>query len=156
MRKIYIDLPQHIRDAVAFNLPDYALLNSSVAAELSLSSKDLPEGKIRLGILLDKITRDFGSSFEVGKIAFDLKIQTASIGAKKIKLTEKEQGLIEYLYKQAAYVSRDEILQNVWRYSANTNTRTLESHVHRLNQKFEKAFDTKIIEHKDGAYGLAS
>lgn len=154
MRKIYLDLPKHICDAVAFNLAGYELVEDAAQAEYSPNCDDLRQGKLRLGILLDRIARDFGSSFEIDSLKFDLKAQIAELNGKVINLTEKEQGLIEFLHSHNGYVEREKILQHVWKYSANTNTRTLESHVHRLNQKFEDEFGIRLIEHKDGSYKL--
>ena len=63
------------------------------------------------------------------------------------KLTEREVNLIQYLYKsQGKIVSKDELLQNVWEYSAEVTTHTIETHIYRLRKKVEQsAEDTQLI-----------
>lgn len=57
---------------------------------------------------------------------------------KAIKLTEKEQDILLYLYahKQKP-VMRQELLDGVWGYAEDTETHTLETHIYRLRQKVE-------------------
>lgn len=157
MKKIYLDLPEHICTAIAFNLVGsaYELVGDAALSDLQVSKLDIAEGKVRVGEVIDKIARDFGSSFELGGVEFNLKSQSASRGGSIVKLTEKEVGLIAKLHSTQDFVARAEVLQEVWGYSEGTDTRTVESHVHRLNQKFEDKFGFKLVEHKDGLYRLA-
>ena len=146
MNKIQLDLPQSVCRALAENLAGFEISNSQIPQR---SVK-----KIRIGVVLDKILNDFDSSFELGSIQFNLKNQTASRESKTIKLTEKEVALIDYLRVQYGFISRQEILQHVWQYSQDTDTRTVESHVHRLNQKFEDEFGLKLVVYKENTYKL--
>ena len=75
---------------------------------------------------------------------------------KSIKLTEKEVAIIKYLYKNRnRIVSKTELLQEVWGYSPDASTHTIETHIYRLRQKVEadEASDP-IIETVDGGYQL--
>ena len=75
---------------------------------------------------------------------------------KSIKLTEKEVAIIKYLYKNRnRIVSKTELLQEVWGYSPDASTHTIETHIYRLGQKVEadEASDP-IIETVDGGYQL--
>lgn len=57
---------------------------------------------------------------------------------KEIELTSREVELIRYLLKSANEpVSRDELLEKVWRYEFSTNTRTVDVHVSKLRAKIE-------------------
>lgn len=56
----------------------------------------------------------------------------------QIELTSREVELIRYLLKNANEpVSRDELLEKVWRYEFSTNTRTVDVHVSKLRAKIE-------------------
>ena len=74
----------------------------------------------------------------------------------KVRLTLKETALLKYLYHNAnMVVGRDTLLEEVWGYSADVITHTLESHMHRLRQKIESdPFDPKILITKPGGYQL--
>lgn len=57
---------------------------------------------------------------------------------KEIELTSREVELIRYLLKSSNEpVSRDELLEKVWRYEFSTNTRTVDVHVSKLRAKIE-------------------
>lgn len=56
----------------------------------------------------------------------------------EIELTSREVELIRYLLKSANEpVSRDELLEKVWRYEYSTNTRTVDVHISKLRAKIE-------------------
>ncbi|MBE6458559.1 MAG: winged helix-turn-helix domain-containing protein [Alphaproteobacteria bacterium] len=72
------------------------------------------------------------------------------------KLTEKEVAVIKYLYKfQDRIVSKNELLQDVWGYSPDVTTHTIETHIYRLRQKVERDnIDAQLILTVDGGYQL--
>lgn len=56
----------------------------------------------------------------------------------EMELTSREVELIRYLLKNANEpVSRDELLEKVWRYEYSTNTRTVDVHISKLRAKIE-------------------
>lgn|SRR5699024_419029 len=56
-----------------------------------------------------------------------------------VDLTTREVELIRYLSsRKNEPVSRDELLENVWRYEFSTNTRTVDVHISKLRSKIEK------------------
>ncbi len=58
---------------------------------------------------------------------------------KKIELTILENRILLYfLQNMDRVISRDELMQVVWGYSSNVNTRTLDMHIVRLRKKIEK------------------
>lgn len=73
-----------------------------------------------------------------------------------IKLTEKEVAIIKYLYKaKDKIVSKNELLQEVWGYSPEATTHTIETHIYRLRQKVEhEDTSAQIILTSDGGYQL--
>ena len=57
---------------------------------------------------------------------------------KKIELTEKEVDILKCLISSGEKaVDRDELLKQVWNYSSDVTTHTLETHIYRLRQKLE-------------------
>ena len=53
-----------------------------------------------------------------------------------ITLTEKENELLKMLLTNDSYTaSKQNILEEIWQFSPEINTKTIESHIHRLNQK---------------------
>jgi len=58
--------------------------------------------------------------------------------AKKIELTILENRILLYFLQNIGRViGRDELMQVVWGYSSNVNTRTLDMHIVRLRKKIE-------------------
>lgn len=57
---------------------------------------------------------------------------------KKVRLTDKEAGILRHLFKAGRVaVAREELLREVWGYNSGVTTHTLETHVYRLRQKIE-------------------
>ena len=71
----------------------------------------------------------------------------------KLKLTEKEITLLVYLIESGKPVKINELLKVVWDYSSESETHTIETHVHRLRKKFIKIFkDENIIKNNSEGY----
>lgn len=73
-----------------------------------------------------------------------------------VKLTEKEVAIIKHLYKAAPNItSKNELLKEVWGYSPEASTHTIETHIYRLRQKVEHEDDSaQLIKTEDGGYLL--
>ncbi len=57
----------------------------------------------------------------------------------KVFLTEKEIDILSLLYsKKGQVISKIELLENIWKYSQEIETHTLETHIYRLRQKIEE------------------
>lgn len=73
----------------------------------------------------------------------------------KIKLTEKEIDIIKYLHKHCGkYVSKTELQKNVWKYSDEVSTHTVETHIYRLRRKVEKNGAPQLILTDKGGYKI--
>ena len=74
---------------------------------------------------------------------------------KTIKLTEKEIDIIKYLYKHSnEFVGKSDLQKNVWQYSNEVTTHTIETHIYRLRQKIETDDNHRFIETSGGKYRL--
>ncbi len=54
-----------------------------------------------------------------------------------IRLTDKEQATLLYLYQAQRPVTREELVEKVWEYHADVQTHTVETLIWRLRQKLE-------------------
>ena len=71
------------------------------------------------------------------------------------KLTEREVAILKYLYKTPGdYVSKNDLQTNVWQYSHEVDTHTIETHIYRLRQKVEKNNGRRLILTENGKYKL--
>jgi DNA-binding response OmpR family regulator len=72
-----------------------------------------------------------------------------------IKLTEKEVIILKYLYNRAPeIISKEELLKNVWGYSTEMTTHTIETHIYRLRQKVEQNGGSQIIITENSGYRI--
>ena len=82
----------------------------------------------------------------------NLNARELSLKDKKLKLTEKETGIILYLYNKKIVISIKELQANVWQYQLDMETHTVETHIYRLRKKIVKTFNDEhfIISKKNG------
>jgi two-component system alkaline phosphatase synthesis response regulator PhoP len=76
---------------------------------------------------------------QIGALTIDLRGTSVHRDNKPVKLSAREFQLLRYFIEhRGATLSRDRILTDVWGYSAETFTRTVDVHVASLRQKLEK------------------
>ena len=108
---------------------------------------------IKLSIL--KFKFHFQAKIEIGQYILDKNKRTLSMGRKNIKLTEKEQDIIVYLFGKKSGANKKDIMQDIWSYSEEVDTHTYETHLYRLRKKIQiKLKDKNFIEIKEGKYSL--
>ena len=71
-----------------------------------------------------------------------------------LKLTEKEIEIILYLNEAKIKHNVLDMQKNIWGYSANIETHTVETHIYRLRKKISDKFNDNnlILSHQDGYY----
>jgi two-component system alkaline phosphatase synthesis response regulator PhoP len=75
---------------------------------------------------------------QFGPVRIDLRGTEATRDGKTVNLSAREFQLLRYFIEHAGTtLSRDELLREVWGYSADTFTRTVDVHVASLRQKLE-------------------
>jgi hypothetical protein len=69
-----------------------------------------------------------------------------------ILLTEKEVQLLELFLDNKKPISKNKILEEVWKYSTSADTHTVETHIYRLRKKVKSKFldENFILNNKDG------
>lgn len=88
----------------------------------------------------EKQTESFnGDLFEFSNISIDFKLLTATVGDKKIQMTEQEIKLLRVFVSHVGIpVSRKELLETAWGYDGETSTRTVDNFIVRFRKYFEE------------------
>lgn len=85
------------------------------------------------------LLQTFGSQpeqYQDAHLLLDFQRKLASLDLERIRLTRKEYELLALLVRNAGdIVSREELLMQVWGYSSQIRTRTLDVHIRRLRKK---------------------
>ena len=118
--------------------------------------KDVP---IQITRLLELINIEFlknkfnlQSDFSLGSYNLNLNSREISKNGVKLKLTEREINLIIFLNKSNFPVTIEELQKEVWEYSSELETHTVETHIYRLRKKINESFKDSnfIISSKKG------
>lgn len=76
--------------------------------------------------------------FAFGNVRLHLRARQAFKAGREVQLTRKEFDLLRYLVEHRGEVlTRDRLLDEVWGYERYPTTRTVDTHILRLRQKFE-------------------
>ena len=71
----------------------------------------------------------------------------------ELQLTERETDFLILFSKTSKPINRNIVLQDVWKYSTESDTHTVETHIHRLRKKiFEKFGDKNFIKNINKGY----
>jgi hypothetical protein len=71
----------------------------------------------------------------------------------ELQLSEKEINFLILFSKNKGPISKDLVLKNVWNYSLESETHTVETHIHRLRKKImEKFSDSNFIKNSNKGY----
>ena len=119
--------------------------------DLPLSFKKLLE---LINIKLIKLKFNQQSKITIKGYELNLNSKFFSKDNLKLKLTEKEIEIILYLNDKKIKHNVADLQKNIWGYSANMETHTVETHIYRLRKKISDLFkDEKfILSHKNGYF----
>ena len=101
------------------------------------------------------VKQEFKQSSEIklGEYQIDKNEKKIKKNRLELKLTEKEINFLIFFTLQNQPISKDFILKNLWNYSVDADTHTVETHIHRLRKKILKKFkDNNFIKNNDKGY----
>tara|TARA_B100000902_G_scaffold185704_1_gene178106 strand:- start:785 stop:1480 length:696 start_codon:yes stop_codon:yes gene_type:complete len=95
---------------------------------------------LKRGVSTQKNTDDIEDSF--GELTINYEEHQAYINGQEISLTALEFKLLKHLINRKGRVqTRDQLLEDVWGYSSNVTTRTVDTHIKRLREKLGSVGD---------------
>ena len=134
------------------------LLNDNITDKNFLNLNDLPLSLKKLleliNIKLIKLKFNQQSKITIKGYELNLNSKFFSKGNLKLKLTEKEIEIILYLNDKKIKHDVADLQKNIWDYSTDMETHTVETHIYRLRKKISDLFkDEKfILSHKNGYF----
>jgi len=175
--KHYEDLDLCINEAIKENKLVVFFDNSPDAVKISdipliLISKELPRTKKfsdlreqlkipftilnfekKIISLAAKIKFRKNSFIDLNGYIIDKNERKIKKGQLELQLSEKEINFLILFSQIKKPISRNFVLKNVWNYSAESETHTVETHIHRLRKKIlEKFGDSNFIKNNDTGY----
>ena len=132
------------------------LLDNKIDSKKIIILEDLPINfinlidKININLLKQKYS--YQSNFNIKKYKLDINSRVISFEKKNLKLTEREVEIILFLNSQDNPQNIDVLQKEVWGYSENLETHTVETHVYRLRKKINEKFNDEnfLVSLKDG------
>ena len=130
------------------NMTDKNLLNFN---DLPLSLKKLLE---LINIELIKLKFNHQSKINIKDYELNLNSKYFTKGNLNLKLTEKEIEIVLYLNNTKTKHDVADLQKNIWGYSTNMETHTVETHIYRLRKKISDLFKDEnfISSHKNGYF----
>ena len=104
---------------------------------------------ININLLKNKFYKQ--SNIKIGKYSLDLNSRKIFLKDKNLDLTERETNLIVFINERKNVTIKD-LQKNVWDYSPNLETHTVETHIYRLRKKMSEIFGDEnfILNTQDG------
>tara|TARA_B100000767_G_C19639497_1_gene481912 strand:- start:197 stop:769 length:573 start_codon:yes stop_codon:yes gene_type:complete len=107
-----------------------------------------------ININLIRLKFNSQSRIKIEKYELNLNSKFFSKDGINLKLTEKEIEIILYLKANKKKHNVLDLQKNIWRYSSDLETHTVETHIYRLRKKINDKFNDKdfIMSHKEGYF----
>jgi hypothetical protein len=121
--------------------------------KISVNRSDLPKPfRVQdfIKIIDFEIAQLKSENYKIGGFSFIHNLRILSNNNETIHLTDKESAILYYLLSKGDFVSREELLSEVWGYGNNIDTKTLETHIYKLRQKIP--FNEELIIVRDNNY----
>ena len=134
------------------------LLNKDITDNNFLNFKylPLPLKKLLELISIRLIKLKFNHQSKIIIKGYELNLNSKFIGKNNLnlKLTEKEINIILYLNHKKIKHNVADLQKNIWDYSSNIETHTVETHIYRLRKKINDLFKDQnfILTHKNGYF----
>ena len=135
-----------------------SLLNKGLNNKNILYFEGIPLSIVKIIDLINiqLIKLKFNHQSEVNIKQYELNLNSKFLfkGLKNLKLTEKEIEIILYLNNSKKKHDVLDLQKNIWKYSADTETHTVETHIYRLRKKISNKFKDNnfILSHPEGYF----
>ena len=146
-------------DCLVISKTDHKLLlNANITNKNFLDLNGLPLSLKKLleliNIKLIKLKFNQQSKVIIKGYELNLNSKFFSKGNLNLKLTEKEIEVILYLNNTKIKQNVESLQKNIWGYSADMETHTVETHIYRLRKKISDLFEDEkfILSHKNGYF----
>ena len=130
--------------------------NIDIRKVLVFDSFPLQLSKIldKINVQLIKQRYNFQSKISIKNYNLNLNSRVISTNKKDLKLTEREVDIILFLKKQNKPNTIETLQNEIWHYSSELETHTVETHIYRLRKKIREYFNDKnlILSNKDGYF----
>ena len=120
-------------------------LSESNFFDLNLLPMSLTKLTELINIQLIKLKFNNQSKINIRDYELNLNSKFISKSNLNLKLTEKEIGIILYLNESNNDHQVEDLQKNIWGYSADMETHTVETHVYRLRKKIADKFNDKTF-----------
>ena len=135
------------------------LLNNNITYKNFLDFNDFPLPLKKLleliNIKLIKLRFNYQSNIIIKEYELNLNSKVLSKDNLSLKLTEKEIEIILYLNNTKTKHDIVDLQKNIWGYSINMETHTVETHIYRLRKKFFNSFqDENFITTEKNGYQI--
>jgi hypothetical protein len=137
---------------------DKLLLNKNIKEKNFLDPKNfpLPLNKLLEVINIQLIKLKFNYQSKINIKGYDLNLNSKFFSKDNLslKLTEKEIEIILYLNETKTKHDVLDLQKNIWDYSPDMETHTVETHIYRLRKKIVNKFNDEnfILSHKNGYF----
>ena len=95
----------------------------------------------KINIQLLKQKYNYQSEIRINKYKLNLNSREISLNRKLVKLTEREIDIILFLNENKKPINIDILQKEVWGYSSELETHTVETHIYRLRKKLKDKFN---------------
>ena len=108
----------------------------------------------KINIQLIKQKYNFQSNINIKNYSLNLNTRIINKTTIQLKLTEKEIDILLFLHESKSPQKISILQQEVWSYSLDLETHTVETHIYRLRKKMKEKFqdDNFILSNNDGYF----
>ncbi|WP_415290569.1 helix-turn-helix domain-containing protein [Candidatus Pelagibacter sp. Uisw_136] len=134
------------------------LVNKNITVKNLLIVNDFPLSLNKLIVLINtqliKLKFNHQSKMNIKGYELNLNSKFFSKNDSSLKLTEKEIEIILYLNESKIKHDVIDLQKNIWGYSAEMETHTVETHIYRLRKKISNSFNDEnfILSHQKGYF----
>ena len=151
-------LDKNIKNSLIISRSIDKFLDNNISEKNLLKFSNFPLSLIKLldviNIQLIKLKFNYQSKININGYELNLNSKFFSKNGQSLKLTEKEIEIILYLNGTKSQHDVSDLQKNIWGYSTEMETHTVEAHIYRLRKKIGDRFKDEnfILSHQNGYF----